>query len=112
MLSPGPRQPITNQLFGKSFASEFRWNVGTCKVHVLTLQLILQNGFNAICINGKTESFRVMNNHGITHQGISFMYVVIYPAAIRQAGLEHWCQDFPVQITKIERHPDSTGVTA
>ena len=112
MLSPGPRQPIMNQLFGKTFASEFRWNVGTCKVHVLTLQLILQNGFNSICVNGKTESIRIMNNNGITHQGISSMFVVIFRATIRQAGLKRWRPDYSVQITKIERHYDSKGATA
>jgi hypothetical protein len=39
------------------------------------------------------------------------MYVVSFWATIRQAGLQRWRPDWPVQITKIERHPDSTGVT-
>jgi hypothetical protein len=53
-----------------------------------------------------------MNNNGITHQGISSMFVVIFRATIRQAGLKRWRTDYSVQITKIERHYDSKGATA
>lgn len=106
MLRPGPRQTMTNQLFGKSFASEFRRHVGTCKIHVLIMQLILQNGFSAMCINGKTASFRVMDNNGITHQGVPCMFVVIFWAIIKQLDEQY------VQMANVERHYDSKRVTA
>ena len=40
------------------------------------------------------------------------MFVVIFRATIRQAGLKRWRPDYSVQITKIERHYDSKGATA
>ena len=70
------------------------------------MQLILQNGFSAVFINGKTEAFRVMDNNGITHQGVSCMYVVIFRATIKQLDEQY------VQMANVERHYDSKGATA
>jgi heme-degrading monooxygenase HmoA len=48
------------------------------------VQLVLQYRFKAIAIDGKTGTFGVMDYSGITHQGVSYMYVVIFRATIKQ----------------------------
>lgn len=90
-LRSGPAQPVSHQLLCQPVASQCCGHIGACKIHIFAMQLVLQYGFNAVAVDGKTGTLRAVLNDWFSHQDIPFMYVVIFRATIKHLD-EHYVQ--------------------